>query len=917
MARLMGIAMALSLLLCLAPLHRSQAASVRDAPPTLRMYTVTDLGSLGGGNTSPVAINDQGQVVGSSSTATGQNHAFVWSSDTGMDDLGTLPGDISSLADGINSQEQIVGASYSATGVQRGVLWYGGTASAIGPLSPSTTPLVWADAINDAGHIVGGSTISIDNGVPTHAYFLSQGAGMQDLGVLPGCPSSCQSSATAINQSDQIVGWSDTPSANLHAVLWNNATQITDLGTLDGDPSASATAINNKGQVVGQSSYPDPSTAQVIYRAFLWTPGSGMTQLFGLPGSQFTTPNGINDSGQIVGSSGDFLQMHRRAMLWSTDGTATDLNTQIDTALPADSQWVLQDALAINNEGQIVGSGTHNGSPAGFLLQRCETSLTNNLTTCGMQPGDILLEYNDPSTSVVYQGERLSGEADGFWEHVGIYVGNNQVVESYPDPHGLPFVTTTPGVVQHDISTSSFWTARYFLVLRLKPNPNDLSKAHESAVLAMNQVGKPYNWNYLDKTRTDAFYCSQLIWFAYMNSAMYPVDLESRKSLCERTFGPSCWTAVTSDDIAFTAGDTTDVVQTNQPLHAAVFEASSGAGLYLTDPSGRHVGFDPASGQVINQMPDVANVSTASNGLMTVAVGDLEGSWTVGVVGQSSGAYTLASQSMSDSTQNTVVNGTIQAGQVLSYPVTAPGQLPAAPLPSATPTTAPSATPPPTPVPPSATPTSPPPAPPTSTPAAAGTTTPTTTTAPATAPAPASTATATLPPAPGLPAGPTATPAAGVRLKTRRPQSHRSVRRPTCRSRARVPLALPRLPRSVTSGSPLLVQLRTAKNARVSVLLQVVATKRITIGRGHHRHQVRRAIVLYHAQAYGSATKQGRVTIRLLVRYRTTTTAPARLAVTAQLGCASTTLQRSGITIRPHLQHTTHTKHTKHKKAPR
>jgi len=41
-----------------------------------------------------------------------------------------------------------------------------------------------------------------------------------------------------------------------------------------------------------------------------------------------------------------------------------DLNDRI----PSDSGWVLVDARDINNEGQIVGNGVHNGQRRAFLL---------------------------------------------------------------------------------------------------------------------------------------------------------------------------------------------------------------------------------------------------------------------------------------------------------------------------------------------------------------------------------------------------------------------------------------------------------------------------------------------------------------------------------------------------------------------
>src|SRR5229473_8370729 len=69
--------------------------------------SVHDLGNLGGtganaGNHA-CALNNQGQVVGHSELPNDTTfHGFLWTKETGMRDLGTLPGDFASLALGIN-----------------------------------------------------------------------------------------------------------------------------------------------------------------------------------------------------------------------------------------------------------------------------------------------------------------------------------------------------------------------------------------------------------------------------------------------------------------------------------------------------------------------------------------------------------------------------------------------------------------------------------------------------------------------------------------------------------------------------------------------------------------------------------------------------------------------------------------------
>ncbi|MFG1927210.1 hypothetical protein [Cryptosporangium sp. NPDC048952] len=82
--------------------------------------TMTDLGTLGGSSSTPTAINDQGQVVGFSTTASGENHAFLWSDGT-MVDLGA-PGGTSSSAVDVNDAGVVVGTVTTSTG-SRAVRW--------------------------------------------------------------------------------------------------------------------------------------------------------------------------------------------------------------------------------------------------------------------------------------------------------------------------------------------------------------------------------------------------------------------------------------------------------------------------------------------------------------------------------------------------------------------------------------------------------------------------------------------------------------------------------------------------------------------------------------------------------------------------------------------------------------------------
>jgi probable HAF family extracellular repeat protein len=67
-------------------------------------YVVTDLGTLGGLSAQAYDINESGEVVGYSTTAASQGHAFLWRNGM-MTDLGTLSG-TQAVANAINKFAQ-------------------------------------------------------------------------------------------------------------------------------------------------------------------------------------------------------------------------------------------------------------------------------------------------------------------------------------------------------------------------------------------------------------------------------------------------------------------------------------------------------------------------------------------------------------------------------------------------------------------------------------------------------------------------------------------------------------------------------------------------------------------------------------------------------------------------------------------
>ena len=144
-----------------------------------RNGSVHDLGNLGGTvnpdvlgvGTVAFGINNQGQVTGISALPGNQTtHPFLWTTETGMQDLGLPAGDFGAAGLGINSRGQVVGSSFSPPGLaggnSRAVLWEKGAPPLdLNTVIPADSPLylVAAFSINDSGEIAGfGATSSGD-----------------------------------------------------------------------------------------------------------------------------------------------------------------------------------------------------------------------------------------------------------------------------------------------------------------------------------------------------------------------------------------------------------------------------------------------------------------------------------------------------------------------------------------------------------------------------------------------------------------------------------------------------------------------------------------------------------------------------------------------------------------------------------
>lgn len=132
-------------------------------------------------------------------------------------------------------------------------------------------------------------------------------------------------------------------------------------GHVPAGPSRAA-AVNSHGDVLGNVE--TTISHEPFIRAFLSKNGTNIAlPVFAGAPLQNLEGLGLNDRGAVVGRSHSLTTGSDRAWLHE-DGRTIDLNSVI----PSINGWVLNEANAINESGQIVGKGLLGGTEHAFLL---------------------------------------------------------------------------------------------------------------------------------------------------------------------------------------------------------------------------------------------------------------------------------------------------------------------------------------------------------------------------------------------------------------------------------------------------------------------------------------------------------------------------------------------------------------------
>jgi probable HAF family extracellular repeat protein len=260
-------------------------------------------------------------------------------------------------------------------------------------------PTSEAESINNSGQIVGYSDTS---SATQHAFWYAQGTGMHDLGTLGGL----NSFATGINDAGEIVGVSDTAVNSYgghpqRAFLYSNGSMV-DLGVLgDQDPSvtfnetSAAIAINNAGQVVGISQ----NSETFLYSAGTMLPVDSISIDYSFI---YEVNHAINDSGEIIG---DVLA--GQPGVYSNGGVVNLVGTLgVGTV-----------ERSINNSGSIVGYIYTPGGDSHAFLYTDDTAAGPTMVDLGTLGGGTSIATGiNKSDQVVGQAQT----ADGFL-HAVVY----------------------------------------------------------------------------------------------------------------------------------------------------------------------------------------------------------------------------------------------------------------------------------------------------------------------------------------------------------------------------------------------------------------------------------------------------------------------------------------------------------------
>ena len=315
-------------------------------------YSVHDLGRLPGAfTTQPMAINDNGEVVGYTQGPFTQLRAFVWRSGQGLVEIPPPPGYNESQATDISDNGIIVGAAKNGLeGLPRAWRLTGGKYFLL-PETLDGCGHLFPNAVNNDGTMVG-ITMSSNAGLcPSKGWYYSDATGLIDLTALFNAQDAQDVNNQGVATGEGFDGaYKYAPGAGYQVI-----------GVLPGyEDGAQGNAINDLGEVVGFSvdavpSSPDP------WQAFLHTNGA-MVDITSTTLAKSAAWD-VNERTDVIGNDGTLSTPEQYLWIWSP---AEGKRLVTDNVASPNGFVSIRGARGIDNSRRIVTKAVKSDPTDGY-----------------------------------------------------------------------------------------------------------------------------------------------------------------------------------------------------------------------------------------------------------------------------------------------------------------------------------------------------------------------------------------------------------------------------------------------------------------------------------------------------------------------------------------------------------------------
>ena len=316
-------------------------------------YRMIDLGAVGG-QSNAFAISQAGAVGGTVILSDSHFRPVLFPSDGTPLQLPQLSTEREHVVFAFDATGRPIGTSYTLGAM-------GLSAFRLDASGPTLLGPFAARSANASGDIAGSTRTLASDGLTLPLACIYRGSTLTTLPGLGGRTSQ----ALGIDDLGRVVGSATTANEGAsRPCIWTSTTRVLDLGTLGGASgqahASHASLTTNESSVVGYSI----SSTDGLRHATLWRINAAgnvisRSDLGVLRPGTSSFAQSINASMDVVGSSDFHAVLYR-------GGQVLDLNLLVSD-MP--TGWTLESAAAINDAGQIAGTGIYLGVPRAFLLE--------------------------------------------------------------------------------------------------------------------------------------------------------------------------------------------------------------------------------------------------------------------------------------------------------------------------------------------------------------------------------------------------------------------------------------------------------------------------------------------------------------------------------------------------------------------